>query len=250
MKILGRILTISGLTLLGMTLMYFGTSMLDNQHLAYIRYTGKDVVYLINKGGGGGTGFVVKAKSGTTYIMTNHHICASAGKDPLMAIYRGDKYIVPVIRNYVFNDLCVVQAPGTATSPMKVASSVNAGERVYAIGHPLLEPLTVTEGELSANVEVQIEEGLNAGPDECKGPTYELIDLKDNPLAQIFGVFNVCIRHLSANSATIPILPGNSGSPIVNIYGHVVGVAFAANESGTHSYVVPLDHLQDFLGEL
>lgn len=230
--------------------MFFGTSILENIHLHYIRYKAKDVVTLLNERGGGGTGFLVKAKSGKRFILTNNHICDSANNKPLIAIYRGDSYLVPVIKSYDLNDLCVVEAPSSARSNLDIASDVSNGDRVYSIGHPLLEPITVTQGELSSNVTIEIEVGVNVTVDQCSGVTYRIVSLEDNPFAGFFGIKNVCIRRLESKSSTVNILPGNSGSPTVNIYGNVVAVVFAANDSGVHSYHVPLEHIKNFLGQL
>ncbi len=229
---------------------FFTVPFLENQHLDYIRFQARNVVYLITSQGGGGTGFVVKARSGKTYILTNTHICRAADSKPLITIYRGDKYIVQVLKNYPNNDLCVVEAPSTASSSMTVAKAVSFGEKVYAIGHPLLEPITVTTGELSSVVPVSIPVAQNVSPKDCQGATYRIIDMSDNAFAAFFGLANICVRDLISNSSTVPILPGNSGSPIVNIYGNVVGVAFAAIESGVHSYVVPLEDIKDFLSSI
>lgn len=238
------------LSILGSLLYFFGSSILENAHLSYIRYQARNVVTLLNTRGGGGTGFVVKGKSKKLYILTNNHICDSANNNPLIAIYRGDKYILPVIKSYPLNDLCVVEAPKTVNDYFKIASNTDMGERAYVIGHPLLEPITVSQGELSSLVRIQIQVGVNINPKDCSGLTYETIDLSENLMAALLGVNNVCVRNLEANGSTINILPGNSGSPTVNIYGNVIGVVFAAVESGVHSYHVPLDYIQDFLSTL
>lgn len=228
----------------------FGSSILENAHLSFIRSKAKNVVTLINVNGGGGTGFLVKGKSGKRYILTNNHICDSAEDKPLLAIYKKDKYMVSVISRYAKNDLCVVQAPESATDNLSLAKTVSMSERVYSIGHPLLEPITISQGELSSLVKIEIVVGTNMTPENCKGETYRLEDLSSNIMAGIFGVLNICVRSLMSNGSTVNILPGNSGSPTVNIYGNVVGVVFAAVESGVHSYHVPLIDVKDFLATL
>lgn len=223
-----------------------GGGVLNNAHLSYLRYLGKNTVLLRNSTGAGATGFIIKGKSGKYHIMTNGHVCGLQEDGKLFAIYQGDVYVVTVESKYPYNDLCSVSAPSKINSSFKIARSRVYGESAYAIGHPLLEPLTVAVGELSGRVVIQILAGYNIPKDECSGPTYEFNDSL-NPLAAFFGIKSVCIRHLEADASTLSIQPGNSGSPIVNIYGHVIGVAFAANESGTRSYIVPLSNLVSFI---
>lgn len=234
----------------GLGSVVFGTSILENIHLQYIRAQSRNVVKITNERGGGGTGSVVRGDSGKYYILTNTHICNSTDTGVLSAYYQGDKYEVKIIKNYQNNDLCVTEAPTTVTGSFSIASSVDLGERVYTVGHPLLEPTAVSEGELSNLVQVNIVVGMNVEPKDCSGPTYELIDLSDNSLASAFGINSVCIRSMYANPSTAAILPGNSGSPTVNIWGSIVGVAFAANEAGVRSYHVPLEDIKDFLKDL
>jgi len=228
---------------------FFATSILNNVHLSYIRYQSKDIVKLLNERGGGGTGFVVAGKSGKIYILTNRHICKSTELGMLQAIYRNDTYIVKIIKRYEFNDLCLVEAPSTATSGLKVASNVAMGERAYAVGHPLLEGITVTQGELSTYTIIEMPLGQSVDPKTCTGFGMRLIDLSDNPFAVAFGITNICVQSYTCNSSTISIQPGNSGSPVLNIYGHVIGVAFASNEAGSHSYIVPRTDVEDFLND-
>lgn len=243
---------LKGLAITGVAVfaLLFGTSILTNIHLGYLRFLSTWTVKLVNfAGNSGATGFVATADSGRKVIITNGHVCNLAQDGALVAIYRGDSYIVKVLKQYQMNDLCALEAPTTSTLPVRIAGSFTNGERGYAIGHPLLEPRSVTDGELSGPVLVSIVVGVNPNPNDCAGDTYELIDTSGTPYS-FFGVNSLCVRSLESESSTIPILPGNSGSAIVNIFGSVIGVAFAANESGVRSYVVPLSDLKTFLGEL
>ena len=229
---------------------FFVGPVFEDAHLWYIHSLSSDVVEILNQEHGGGTGFLIRGKSGGLYVMTNNHICDSAKDGPLIVVYQGNMVVSHIIRRYQYNDLCVISAPTYAKSSLKLAKKVYSGERAYSIGHPYLEGDTVTQGELSAEVTISIAIGQNVDPETCKGPTYNLIDLSLNPMAQAFGVFNQCIRSLPALSSSINIMPGNSGSPTVDIWGHVVAVVFAANEYGSHSYHVPLSSLKDFLDDL
>lgn len=227
-------------------LVIIGGGSLNNVHLAYLRYLGKDTVLLRNSTGAGASGFLIKGKSGKYHIMTNGHVCGLQENGKLLATYRGNTYVVNVESKYPYNDLCSVSAPSTTNSALTVARSREYGESAYSIGHPLLEPLSVAVGELSGGVIISIVTGYNIPKEQCSGPTYEIVtDL--GPMAAFFGIKSACVRHLEADASTISIQPGNSGSPIVNIYGHVIAVAFAANESGTRSYTVPLSNLKKFM---
>ena len=72
----------------------------------------------------------------------------------------------------------------------------------------------------------------------------ELVDA--GPLGAMFGVVNICVRTLDSQPVTASIYPGNSGSPVFNKYGNVVGVAFASNEF-SRGYIIPLSFVVNFL---
>ncbi len=246
---LAKSLVILGSALLLYSGSMFGTSILQNYHLKYLRSLGENVVLIRNLAGSGATGFLVKGKSGKIYVMTNNHVCELEKSGTILGTYKDDVYVLNVIKRYQYNDLCVMSAPSTATKGFKVAKSYELGETAYALGHPQLEPLSLSVGELSDIITIEIAVGYNVAPDQCSGPTYNYhTDVPE--IAKFFGIFSVCVRKLDANTSSISIAPGNSGSPILNIYGNVVAVAFAGNESGSRSYHVPLSDLKDFLNSL
>jgi S1-C subfamily serine protease len=250
MKKLSRSLVLLGSGILIYLAGVFGTSVLSNLHLKYLRNLGSNVVLIHNLAGSGATGFLVKGKSGKLYVMTNNHVCELEQDGTVLGTYQGDVYVLEVVKRYMFNDLCVLAAPGTATKYMKIAKSYELGETAYVLGHPQLEPLSLAVGELSDLVTINIIVKSNGTQAECSGPTYTY-HTDDLPLmAKLFGITSMCSRSLRANSSSITISPGNSGSPVLNIWGSVVAVTFAANESGTRSYHVPLYDLVRFLEDL
>jgi S1-C subfamily serine protease len=250
MKKLSRLLIISGSTILIYLAGLFGTSTLNNYHLKYLRTLGNNVVMIHTLNGAGATGFIVKGKSGKRYVMTNNHVCGLEEYGTILADFQGDTYVTGVVKRYPLNDLCVMSAPGTASDSFKIAKSYSLGEAVYSIGHPQLEPLSISVGELSDEIIVHVVVKVNGPEAECHGDTYTY-HKDDLPIMmQVFGTYSICERSLPANTSSVVILPGNSGSPTVNIWGEVVAVAFAANESGTRSYHVPLASLRDFLSGL
>lgn len=215
----------------------------------YIRYKMKDVVKITNTEGAGGTGWVTSStQSGKTVVITNAHVCELQENGKVFVEYRDDVFLLPVLTVYKKNDLCAITAPNFISGGLDIANGVTEGERVYTTGHPLLEPRTTSAGEYSGKVVIPITR-LNIKKEQCSGEGFRFIGPSELPeIARIFGIESVCIRFIKAQSSTIIILPGNSGSPDLNIWGNVVGVAFATQE--TRSYHVPLEDLKDFLGSL
>lgn len=202
------------------------------------------VVKLTNiEGTNGGTGFYVKAPSGKIYTLTNGHVCRLAVNGKLSLISDYGKSTVEVISQYEDNDLCVVSVPDGIKSGFRVAFGLRNTENIYVLGHPLLQPKTLTKGQVSGSMIVDILQGYDM---PCKGKTFHEEDPQDL-FAMLGGAHKACVRTTAANIVTANILPGNSGSPMLNAYGHVVGVAFAGSPGSGRGLIVPLEDVKAFL---
>ncbi len=157
-----------------------------------------------------GSGYVIDV-NGKKYICTNAHVVESATNEP-GAIYiysiSGKKYEAKLKGGDSFYDYALlefVDAPGSEITTIKYATDAPAiGARVYAIGNPLAEyPYTVSDGIISAKNRVR--EGLT-------------------------GKYGY-VQH------TATIIWGNSGGPLVNEKGEVVGmnsyIAFGPEDHGS-----------------
>lgn len=232
-------LIVIGVILLGLALT--GTLVVKGEQLRddYINSNRSKVVELTNlEMTSGGTGFYVKAPSGKSYILTNAHICGLANNSRILV---NKWYTAPVLAVYKTHDLCLIGNPLMVTG-LNVAQSVRNAENIYIIGHPYLDPLSTTKGQISGEMDIQ----LLIQDDKCDGPNDKLIVI-DDPLLRIFLGPQVCIRTLRSIPVTANILPGNSGSPVLNVWGSVVGVAFAGREGSGRGYTVPLNEVQKFL---
>ncbi len=139
----------------------------------------------------GGSGFVVR---GSPLVLTSHHVVEGANE--IRVIFRGQEHPVKLYRQDLQNDLVLLLVTDFALQPedglpVDLSLGVHPGESIFVIGYPLGEKL----GE-----EASIVGGLvNA----TVGPN-------DNP--RLFRI-------------SAPLNPGNSGGPILNQRGQVVGIA-------------------------
>jgi len=193
-----------------------------------------------NRHSGGGTGFFVKGPSGRTYILTNAHVC---GSEPTLYIDKEgleDKDLIPadVIDIDEDKDLCLLQGP--IGQPLDIAEHVEPLTPLLVVGHPHLGFLTPTPGYLISRQVIEMQ--VDLGAEECKGPGLRM----DTRTFFILTV-DICLKEYQAWHTSFIIYPGNSGSPVVNKEGQVVGVVFAANTATHAGLVVPLEAVKEFM---
>ena len=137
-----------------------------------------------------GTGVIFRSDG---YILTNHHVLAG-GRDCSITLDTGQSYEARYVAGDERNDLAVLKVELTSLPAATFGDSdqLAVGDRVYAIGNPLGVELrgTLTDGIVSAiNRDVWVD-----------GRTMTLIQ-----------------TNAALNS-------GNSGGPLINAYGQVVGI--------------------------
>lgn len=238
-------------------------------HRAWLRHKVASRVFEVKgtKDGGGGTGFQIEAPSGEQYIVTNSHVCEYALKDAgsknILLVQRGEHLMKRRVMEISDRaDLCLIEGwPGM--SGLKLGGSSEVGDLVIAIGHPLLGPTTMTVGEVTAFSKVSIphhimksgnakrDKMFNASDESCDQPKNEI----KNQQLFLFGVIplgevKMCwVNEEMAMHTNATIYPGNSGSPLVDKWGRVVGVVFAADQRSHYGSAVNIDALKFFLAD-
>lgn len=228
-------------------------------HGRLIRSSVGSKVYFLRdrENGGGGTGFAIKAPSGTSYILTNDHVCGvSSDKQTLLVENEnGLRLRRRIIAKSEFTDLCLVEGVPNVDG-LTVGSEPSKGEIVMSVGHPSLMPITLSRGEVISSEEINILVGpistidpetgkVIAIPPERGGIPTEQCSLPKNDKVDlsIFGIpVKFCVLSIkSAYKTNMIIKPGSSGSPVVNFWGNVVAVVFAGDESGWASLISQKD---------
>lgn len=207
-------------------------------HKSWLRNKVSDNVVRITAGphipSGGGTGFVIKTPSGGKVTVTNRHICDGLGNQglPLYAETTDGRYSkLNVIEISQDNDLCILNAvPGL--DGLDLGGDLENGDNIYVVGHPYLWDVLMTEGEI-AGVTTILLRGNENHDGECKYL---------NGKQSIFG----CIEFFESYVSSVKTAGGNSGSPVVNGSGDVVGVLFAGTQAG-YSAIVPISYLKDLV---
>ena len=148
------------------------------------------VMVWLDQGASVGTG-VIMSEDG--YILTNYHVLAG-GNECRIYLDTGRAYDASFVAGDSANDIAVlkVDAQGLPAAEFGDSDTLQVGDQVYAIGNPLGTELrgTFTDGIVSAiNRDVEVD-----------GRTMTLIQT------------NAALNN------------GNSGGPLINAYGQVVGI--------------------------
>src|SRR5512138_1065629 len=135
---------------------------------------------------GAGSGIVWDSNG---LILTNHHV---VGRHlPIVLLQDNREYESRLVARDPDVDLALLSIEATGLTPLRpVSASPRVGEMVFAFGHPWGQRNTVTRGIVSALVTAH----------NRRGDTLPVVR-SDAPLA-----------------------PGNSGGPLVNAKGEVVGI--------------------------
>lgn len=169
---------------------------------------------------GYGTGFIVSEKG---YIVTNYHVVEGANKVSV-TLYDESTYSAKVIGYEESNDLAIIKIEPEGKIESLVygkSSALSVGDDVYVIGNPLGDlTFTLTRGVVSA---------LN-----------RLIDTGSG--------FNINMFQTDA-----AINSGNSGGPVFDEHGFVVGIASAKYASSSIEglcFCVPIDDVRSMIDEI
>lgn len=201
----------------------------------YRNEVGSSVVKVIGVRGTG-SGFHVQAPSGNIYIMTNAHVCALADQNRQITIeHKGSRVNRTIVSVYKNHDLCLIEKLPKVKSGIKIASSSDVGEDLYLIGHPSGRPLTLSKGELIFQKTINI---LMSKPEQ---------DCKGQYIPDLLFLPGGCVESFISHGISAISFPGNSGSPVINKYGNLIGVLFAGSNQPTDSYMVPLRFIKKFI---
>jgi S1-C subfamily serine protease len=169
---------------------------------------------------GVGSGIIVSSNG---VILTNAHVVA--GADQLtVQLPDGRQLPATVIQSDTAADLATIKvdATGLTAATLGDSSSVQVGERVYAIGSPLGEYSdTVTSGVLSATNRSITVSG------ERRGQSEDLTGLLQTDAA---------------------INPGNSGGPLIDGNGAVIGIVTAGSSNAQGiGFAIPINAAKNLI---
>ena len=169
---------------------------------------------------GQGSGFLLDKQG---HILTNNHVINNAQR---VEVTLSDKHkykatVVGVDKNH---DLALLQITAPNVQPATLANSqgLTVGQRVYAIGNPFGLQGTMTRGIISAIRSI-------------RGP-------QNNPIED-------------AIQTDAAVNPGNSGGPLLNSRGEVIGITTliannGADQSSGIGFAIPINTAKAFLDDI
>lgn len=174
-----------------------------------------------------GSGFIISEDG---YIVTNYHVAepyltygSQGGYDLKVVMYDDSVYDAEVVGYEEQNDIAVLKIAASGLTPVTIGnmSNVDVGDKVYAVGNPLGElTYTMTDGIVSALDRVISTEASTS--------------------------LNVFQISAAVNS-------GNSGGPVYNECGEVIGVVdakYSATGVEGLGFAIPIDDAMNVITEL
>ena len=170
-----------------------------------------------------GSGFILSENG---YVVTNYHVVEGASS-VTVTTYSGDEYAAEVVGSDSTNDVAVlkVEAEGLPAVTLGSSSDLIVGDQVVAIGNPL--------GELTSTM------------------TVGYVSAKDRDVTTDETTINMIQTDAAINS-------GNSGGPLFNMKGEVVGITTAKYSGSSSSgatiesigFAIPIDDVSGMIDDL
>ncbi len=170
-----------------------------------------------------GSGFILTEDG---YVVTNYHVVED-GTSIAVTLYNGSTYSAELVGYDEIDDVAVLKIEAEGLSAVTIGSSddLAVGDQVVAIGNPL--------GELTSTL------------------TGGYISGKERSVSTDGSVINMLQTDCAINS-------GNSGGPLFNMKGEVVGITTAKYSGETSSgasiegigFAIPIDDVMDVIEEL
>ena len=174
-----------------------------------------------------GSGFVVDSSG---LIVTNQHVVSDTNADYTVITEDGDEILVAEILRDDFNDIALVRVVLDESQELSALSlgdsdSLLVGQNVIAIGTPL--------GEYAGSATTGIISGLERSVTASSG---------------WFGSTAKTYENVIQTDAAVN--PGNSGGPLINSLGEVIGINFATTSGADNiSFAIPINKVKTRLEE-
>ena len=194
----------------------------------YRKVSGAVVTVAVDLDGGRmsvGTGVIFREDG---YILTNYHVIDGANSIKV-TFDNGKEYTATYVGGEEKNDIAVIKVDATGLTPVVIGKSSDmlVGEQVTTIGNPL--------GELTFS--------------ESTG----IISALDRSITMSDG------RQMNMIQTDCAINSGNSGGPLFNSHGEVIGIVSAKYSSGSNSssasveglgFAIPMDDVASMVSDL
>ncbi|HST25061.1 MAG TPA: trypsin-like peptidase domain-containing protein [Gaiellaceae bacterium] len=177
-----------------------------------------------------GTGIVV---SGSGEVLTNNHVIRGATSLHATVVGTGRTYTATVLGYSVASDVAVIKlngASGLKTASLGKSGSLKVGQSVTAVGNA---------------------GGLGGAPSVTTGHVTAL-----HRAITVVDGFGGSERLTDLIKSSASVQPGDSGGPLLDAAGHVVGVTTAAaggfrfENGGTSGYAIPIDDAMSLAGQI
>ena len=165
---------------------------------------------------GAGTGFIVLPEG---MVLTNKHVVATENAEYTVITNDGKEYSAKILAKDPVQDLAILKIEGDSFKPVKLgdSSSLQIGQTVIAIGNAL--------GEFENTVSVGVISGLGRTITASGGGMLETLE-------------DVIQTDAAINQ-------GNSGGPLLNLKGEVIGINTAMALQGENvGFAIPINLAQ------